>query len=136
MHSNPPPTHTQTNKQTNKQDPDHENVVRVPNVAAAAKELQQVEELAVDVAAHGHGTAHGLHVGLLDEQQLHHLAHLFQLQLTQQFAVAQVLNPLVEAATATAAAAARGLELLQRHVVHARHVSVSLCAAASLSGRQ
>ena len=114
----------------------HEQVVCVRHITTDAEQLHEVVELAVDVAAHGHGTAHGLHVGLLDEQQLHHLAHLFQLQLTQQFAVAQVLNPLVEAATATAAAAARGLELLQRHVVHARHVSVSLCAAASLSGRQ
>ncbi|GMF27424.1 unnamed protein product [Phytophthora fragariaefolia] len=94
----------------------HEDVVGVLDVSAAAEELQQVEELAVDVAADRHGAAHGLHVGLLNEQQLDHLAHLLELQLAQHFAVAQVLDPLVGAA-----AAARELGLLQRHVAHARH---------------
>ena len=52
----------------------HEEVVCVGQLATNAEELHKVVELTVDVTAHGHGAAHGLHVGLL----LKDLHSLFQ----------------------------------------------------------
>ena len=43
----------------------HEEIIGIGSIAADPKELEEVVELAVDVAAHGDGTLHRLHVPFL-----------------------------------------------------------------------
>jgi len=57
----------------------HEDVVGVGHLAAASKQLLQVVELAVDVAAHGDGREDWLHVGLLQKQVTNDVAKSLQL---------------------------------------------------------
>ena len=40
----------------------HEEVVCIGGIAAYTKELLEIVELAVDIAAYGHGTPYGLHI--------------------------------------------------------------------------
>jgi hypothetical protein len=51
--------------------PHHENVIRLGDMPPGCKELHQIMELPMDVAAHCHGAVHWLHVRLLDEDLLH-----------------------------------------------------------------
>mmetsp|Transcript_99434 Transcript_99434/g.256998 ORF Transcript_99434/g.256998 Transcript_99434/m.256998 type:complete len:343 (+) Transcript_99434:194-1222(+) len=73
-----------------------EEVVRLRQRPADAKELLQVQELPVDVAAHRDGAADGLAVGLLLEDLAHLLAQGLALGLRELTFVLHVLDLLLE----------------------------------------
>ena len=56
----------------------HEDVARGRALAAGAEELEQVVELAVNVAADGDRAGDGVHRGLLQHELLHVLAQVLQ----------------------------------------------------------
>ena len=61
----------------------HENVARLRALSAVAKELEQVVELAVDVAADGDRALNRVHRALLEHQLLHVLAKVLEVVLWQ-----------------------------------------------------
>ncbi len=87
-------------------------VVRVRQLAANAEELEQVVELAVDVAADRYRRAHVLHVALGREDLLRLLAQRAHLALAQLLAVHERLDLAVQ----------RG-EVALRHADRGRNVS-------------
>jgi hypothetical protein len=68
----------------------HEEIVGVGGVAADAEELDEVVELAVDVAADGDGAPHRLHVPFLHEDGFGLLAERLHLRLREVLALAQL----------------------------------------------
>eukprot|EP00962_Isochrysis_galbana_P030817 scaffold10020_cov122-Isochrysis_galbana.AAC.9 len=65
---------------------------------AAVEKLEQIVELAVDVAADGDGALHRLHRRLFEHELLDVLAEMFQVQLGEQFALLDILDPPIEPA--------------------------------------
>lgn len=69
----------------------------IGHATSDTEQLEQVVELAVDVAAHGHGGPHGLDVGLFHEALLDDLAQTLHVGLGQVPAQLGLLQPLVGA---------------------------------------
>ena len=76
----------------------HENVARLRAIAAGVEELEQVVKLPVNVATNGDWALHWLHGALLEHEVLHVLAQVLQVELGQQLALLDVLDPPIEVA--------------------------------------
>ena len=73
----------------------HEDVARIRNRAAFAEELEEVPELAVDVAADRDGARDGLDVGLFDEDRADAVAEGLHVRLGEVLALGELLDPFV-----------------------------------------
>lgn len=73
----------------------HENIPSGRNRSTLAEQLEQVVELAVDIAADSDGCGHRLHITLLNQDLFDFGAQLFEVPLTQAFALVQLCEPLV-----------------------------------------
>ena len=76
----------------------HEDVTRHGALSAIAEELEQVVELPVDIATDRDWALHWLHGALLEHEVLHVLAQVLQVELGQQLALLDVLDPPIEVA--------------------------------------
>lgn len=92
---------------------DHKDVARVWALPAYAKELQDVPELAVDVANNRDGPRDGLYVALLEQLRFYDSAQRPHLRLRERVALLDLREPSVQvdisAGSATAAAACTGI---------------------------
>ena len=74
----------------------HEEVIGIGSAAADPEELDEIVELAVDVAADGDGALHRLHIPLLDQDRPRLLAQSLHFRLHQRLALHQVLDLAVQ----------------------------------------
>ena len=74
----------------------HENVALVWDLATNVKQLQQIMELAVNVAANSDRRRYGLNGRFLDEQHFDHVAQLFEIGLGQVLAFLHFFDPRVQ----------------------------------------
>ena len=78
------------------QEADHEDVAGLGAVAARAEELQQVVELAVDVATDGDRARNRLDGALLEHDLLHVAAQRLEVRFAEELALLHVLHEFVQ----------------------------------------